>query len=42
MAAHRLEPVTTLEVVRRVDAWARSDAAARARGLELNGLRSLS
>ena len=41
MAAHRIEGVTTLDVVRRVDAWARTEAAARARELELNGLRSV-
>jgi 1-deoxy-D-xylulose-5-phosphate reductoisomerase len=41
MAAHRLEPVSTLEVVRRVDAWAREQARRLARGLELNDLRSV-
>jgi 1-deoxy-D-xylulose-5-phosphate reductoisomerase len=41
MAAHQLEAVATLEVVRRVDAWARAYAVSRARELELNGLRSV-
>ena len=40
MDAHRIETVSTLEVVRRTDAWARSEARAIAGELELNGLRS--
>ncbi|MBI4888648.1 MAG: 1-deoxy-D-xylulose-5-phosphate reductoisomerase [Acidobacteria bacterium] len=35
MAAHRAEEVSSLQVVRRVDAWARDYARDRARGLEL-------
>jgi 1-deoxy-D-xylulose-5-phosphate reductoisomerase len=41
MGMHRPEPVSTLEVVRRVDAWARGEARQAARELELNDLRSV-
>jgi 1-deoxy-D-xylulose-5-phosphate reductoisomerase len=40
MDAHRSETVSTLEVVRRTDAWARAEARVIAGELELNGLRS--
>ena len=39
--AHAVEEVATLQVVRRVDAWARTQARELARELELNGLRSV-
>jgi len=35
MNMHELEPVSTLDVVRRVDAWGREQAARMVRGLEL-------
>ena len=35
MNMHELEPVSTLDVVRRVDAWGREQAARLVRGLEL-------
>jgi 1-deoxy-D-xylulose-5-phosphate reductoisomerase len=35
MNAHAVEPVSTLQVVRRVDGWARQQARATARELEL-------
>jgi hypothetical protein len=41
MDAHKVEQVSTLAVVRRVDAWARDQARNAARELELNGLRSV-
>ena len=40
MDAHRVETMSTLEVVRRTDAWARAQARVVAGELELNGLRS--
>jgi 1-deoxy-D-xylulose-5-phosphate reductoisomerase len=40
MDGHRIETVSTLEVVRRTDAWARAEARVIAGELELNGLRS--
>jgi 1-deoxy-D-xylulose-5-phosphate reductoisomerase len=40
MDGHRIETLSTLEVVRRTDAWARAEARAIAGELELNGLRS--
>jgi 1-deoxy-D-xylulose-5-phosphate reductoisomerase len=40
MDGHRTETVSTLEVVRRTDAWARSTARVIAGELELDGLRS--
>jgi 1-deoxy-D-xylulose-5-phosphate reductoisomerase len=41
MAAHQVERVSTLDVVRRVDRWARGQARDEARGLELNRLRAV-
>ena len=35
MDAHQVEPVSTLETVRRVDRWAREQALDEARALEL-------
>jgi hypothetical protein len=35
MDAHAVEPVSTLQVVRRADAWARQQARETARELEL-------
>ena len=40
MDAHRADKVSTLEVVRHTDAWARAQARVIAGELELNGLRS--
>ena len=42
MGAHESEPVTTLRVVRRADAWAREQARHVAGALELNGVRTQS
>jgi 1-deoxy-D-xylulose-5-phosphate reductoisomerase len=41
MAAHEPEPVAAVDVVRRVDAWARRQAADAARRLELNDVRTV-
>jgi 1-deoxy-D-xylulose-5-phosphate reductoisomerase len=40
MDAHCVDTVSTLEVVRHADAWARAQARVIAGELELNGLRS--
>ena len=42
MGAHESEPVTTLRMVRRADAWAREQARHVAGALELNGVRTQS